>query len=147
MPSGGSINIALIPIVVCSFHLGCIDGCICGLLWWMISSVLGLNPYYISLSQYIVDYIIPSAIVGMSSIFYSRKKFFEMETGIFIAMFIRTFCLVLSGAVFWVEGVAANSVAAWIASCAYNLPYNIATTIMLLIITPLLARSSKKFML
>ena len=57
MPSGGSINIALIPIVICSFHLGYVDAMSCGLLWWLITSVLGLNPYYINLSQYIVDYM------------------------------------------------------------------------------------------
>ena len=147
MPSGGSINIALIPIIVCSFHLGCIDAMACGFLWWLVSSLLGLNIYYVSMIQYVVDYIIPSVIVGMSSIFYSKKKIFEIELGIIFMMFIRTSCLIISGAIFWPEGVASCSSQAWIASLVYNLPYSLLTLIMLMIIVPLVLRSLKKIML
>lgn len=147
MPSGGSINIALIPIVICSFHLNVIDGIVCGGLWWMISSILGLNAYYISLAQYVVDYIIPSIIVGASSLFYSKKNFYEIEIGILFVMIIRTFCLTLSGAIFWPDGVASNSAQAWIASAIYNIPYSVATLIMLLIIVPVVLNRLKKYML
>ena len=147
MPAGGSINIALIPIVFCSFHLSTSDGFLSGILWWMMSSILGLNPYYISLSQYFFDYIFPSAIVGISAMFYKKKNILEIESGILLAMIVRTFCLTMSGAIYWPEGVASGSYAAWISSLAYNLPYNVATTIMLLIIIPILLRSAKKFML
>ena len=138
MPSGGSINIALIPIVVCSFHLGYVDAMSCGLLWWLITSALGLNPYYINLSQYIVDYIIPSFIVGISSIFYKKKNIFEIEIGILFMMFIRSLCLIISGAIFWPSGVAANSIAAWSGSLIYNLPYCLATLLMLEIVVPII---------
>ena len=147
MPSGGSINIALIPIVICSFHLGVINGMICGGLWWLISSVLGLNPYYISLIQYIVDYIIPSVAIGACSLFYKNRKVLEAELGIFFVMLIRAFCLVISGAMFWPEGVAAGSTQAWFASIVYNLPYNLATLIMLLMIVPIVLNRLKKYML
>ena len=147
MPSGGSINIALIPIVVCSFHLGYFNGIICGLLWWLVTSVLGLNPYFISISQYIVDYVIPSGIVGISSIFYSKKNLYEIEIGIFLMMFIRTICLLISGAIFWPSGVAAGTLQAWSASAIYNLPYSFATLIMLEIIIPIIIKRLKKHML
>ena len=147
MASGGSINIALIPVVICSFHLGVIDGIVCGLLWWLISSILGLNPYYLNTMQYIIDYVLPSGIIGISSIFYFKKNIFEIELGIFVMMFIRTFLLVLSGAIFWPGDVAGNSLAAWPASLAYNVPYSLATLIMLLVIVPLLIKSLKKYML
>ena len=147
MPSGGSINIALIPIVVCSFHLGIISGIISGLLWWVISSLLGLNPYYISLMQYVVDYIFPSAVIGISSIFYRNKKLFEIEAGITFMMLVRTVLLIISGSVFWQEGVAAGSKQAFIASIIYNVPYSFATLIMLLIVIPFVLRSLKRFML
>ena len=138
MPSGGSINIALIPVVVCSFHLGCFDGIMCGLLWWLITSILGLNPYYISIGQYIIDYIIPSMIVGISSIFYSKKNLLEIEMGILLMMFVRTLCLIISGAVFWPSGVASNSIQAWSVSFAYNFPYCFISLIMLEIIVPII---------
>ena len=147
MPSGGSINIALIPIAICSFHLGIFNGMFAGLLWWLVSSILGLNPYYISITQYVIDYIVPSIIVGISSIFYSKKNFFEIEVGLIFMMIVRTFCLILSGAIFWPQDIAANSVEAWTMSVAYNLPYSLATLIMLLIIIPVILKSIKKIML
>lgn len=147
MASGGSINIALIPVVMCSFHLGIFSGITCGLLWWLISSILGLNPYFLNVYQYIVDYILPSAVVGTSSIFYHKKSVIEIELGIFLMMLLRTFILILSGAIFWPSGVASNSLAAWIGSISYNLPYSLATLIMLLIIIPVLIKSLKRYML
>lgn len=144
MPMGGSINIALIPIVICSFQLGIFDGMLCGFLWWLISSVLGLNPYYISFVQYFADYIFPSVIVGICSLFYSKKNLFEIEFGILFMMLLRTLCLLISGAIFWPSGVAANSIEAWSASMIYNLPYSVATLIMLMLVVPIVLRSIKK---
>ena len=145
MPSGGSINIALIPVVICSFHLETANGIYCGLLWWLISSLLGLNPYYISIGQYIIDYVLPSGIIGISSLFFNNNKTYEIELGIFLMMFVRTLLLIVSGAIFWPDGVASGSTAAWFASCAYNLPYCIATLIMLMIIIPIVLHSLKKY--
>ena len=147
MPSGGSINIALIPVVICSFHLGVVDGIVCGLLWWLVSSILGLNPYYINIMQYIVDYILPSGIIGISSILYKKKNIWEIELGILLMMVIRTFFLVLSGALYWPGDAASNSAAAWLASITYNVPYSLATLVMLLVLIPLLIKSLKKYML
>lgn len=147
MPSGGSINIAIIPICICSFHLGSLNGVIAGFIWWLISSVLGLNPYYVSFMQYLVDYILPSVIIGICSIFYKKRKIFEIEIGLIFMMFLRTMLLVISGMYFWPSDVAAGSWQALIGSLIYNLPYSIATLIMLIIVVPLLMRSLKKYML
>lgn len=147
MPSGGSINIALIPIVICSFHLGIFCSMICGLIWWILSSMFGLNPYFISIIQYLLDYIIPSVIVGIASIFYHKKNIFEIEMGIVIMMLIRTVSIVISGAIYWPGQLSSGSLAAWTASIVYNLPYSLATLIMLLIIIPSLLSGLKKHML
>ena len=147
MPTGGSINIALIPIVVCSFHLGYFDGMVSGFLWWMISSIIGLNPYYLSFLQYICDYVLPSIVVGLSSLFYKKKNIFEIEIGIIFMMIIRTLFLILSGAIFWPGDAASNSIAAWSTSVVYNLPYSIGTLIMLLIVVPFILKSIKKIVL
>ena len=146
MASGGSINIALIPIVLCSFHLGVTKGALAGLLWWLVSSILGLNPYYLNIFQYLLDYVIPSFIIGMCSLFYKKKNIFEIEIGITLMMIIRTLAIIISGAVYWSEA-SVNSFAAWSVSLIYNLPYSIATLIMLLIVIPLLIKSLRKVML
>lgn len=144
MPNGGSINIALIPIVLCSFQLGAGDGVIAGLLWWLISSILGLNSWIINIWQYLFDYVIPSVLPGCSSFLYKNKKLNEMEPGILICMLLRTAVIILSGAIYWPGEAASNSVAAWIGSFAYNCPYSLATTIMLMVIIPLISKSFRK---
>ena len=141
MPQGGSINIALIPIVILSFHFGVKEGMMGGMLWWLISSILGLNKWFVSVPQYVVDYILPSVLPGMAAMFYRRKNVYEAEAGILTSMLIRTLMLVISGAYFWPDGVAAGSAPAWTASLAYNLPYSIATTVILMIVVPLLLKT------
>ena len=143
MPSGGSINIALIPICVCSFYLGIKDGIISGFFWWSISSLIGLNSWFLNVPQYLVDYVLPSIIPGISSIFYKKNNIVSIEFGILVSMILRTICLLVSGAIFWPDGVAANSNAAWIGSAVYNLPYSIATTIMLMIVIPIILKAIK----
>lgn len=144
MPSGGSINIALIPIVVCSFQFGVGDGAAAGLLWWLMSSILGLNNWIINIWQYLLDYIIPSVLPGCCSFLYKNKKLTEMELGIFICMLLRTAVLILSGAIFWPGEAASNSLAAWISSIVYNSPYSLLTMVMLLVIIPLITKSLRK---
>ena len=134
MPQGGSVNIALIPIVFASFHLGSINGLIAGLLWWAISSIMGLNNYFLNIMQYILDYIVPSTIIGLASIFYWKKNSFEAIIGIVFVMAIRTLSILLSGAYYWAGDLASGSKEAWIASLAYNLPYSIATCLMLVVV-------------
>ena len=149
MPQGGSVNIALIPIVLLSFHLGVREGLTAGALWWLISSIMGMNEWFLSVPQYIVDYILPSVVIGAAAIVYRNGKMLEAEAGIFAVMLVRTFLLVLSGVYFWPDGVAAGSAAAWIASLGYNLPYSIATTIMLMFVIPVLLKTLnlKRYML
>lgn len=140
MPQGGSINIALIPVVLASFHLGVKNGLVVGALWWAISSLMGLNSWFISILQYVIDYVIPSIIIGAAAIFYKHKSLLEAELGILLVMLLRTLSVVLSGVYFWPSDAAAGSVAAWSGSLAYNLPYSIATTIMLMVIVPLVLK-------
>lgn len=138
MPQGGSINIALIPIVLSSFHLGPVKGVAVAGLWWLISSLMGLNDSILNVVQYLLDYIVPSFIIGLAGIFYKKHTLLEIEIGIFLTMLIRTLSILISGVYFWPDGVAAGSWAAWVASFGYNLPYSIATCVMLMIVIPLI---------
>ena len=140
MPQGGSINIALIPVVVASFHLGWKKGLIVATVWYIVSSLLGLNPYFVTVMQYLLDYVIPSIVIGAASIFaFKKRNLATIEAGIVVTMLIRTLCVILSGVYFWFpEGAAAGSAAAWTGSLTYNLPYSIATMVMLMIVVPLI---------
>ena len=143
MPQGGSVNIALIPVVLASFHLGYKDGAITGLLWWLVSSLLGLNNYIISIGQYLCDYLFPSILPGFASLLYKEDKKYTMFISIIVVMLVRLLLLVISGAYYWPGDLAKGSLAAWIYSLSYNLPYNIATIIMLIIVIPIIYKRIK----
>lgn len=148
MSSGGSINISLIPLVAIPFILGIKEGLITSLIAFMISCMFGLNSFFISFFQYLLDYIFPTLILGFSSLFYKKKNIFEMELGIIFTMLIRTFSLIISGAIFWIEdSTVSGSLAAFISSSIYNIPYSFLTLIMLLIVVPLLVKSINKYLL
>ena len=137
MPMGGSINIATIPVVIGSFHLGYKKGALIGLLWWLVSSLLGLNNDIVGIMQYLLDYIVPSVIIGCAAFFYRDRKVWQLELGIFVTMAIRTLSICVSGAFFWPGDAASGSAAAWIGSLSYNMPYCVATMVMLMVIVPL----------
>lgn len=147
MPSGGSINISLIPIVLICFILGTKDGIACAVISFLISTIFGLNSIYISPVQYLFDYIIPSVCLGLAALFYKNKNILEMEFGIIFVMLIRTISIIISGTYFWFESTTvAGSSVALIGSIVYNLPYCLLTTIMLLLVIPLLKKVLDKYL-
>ena len=146
MPSGGSINIALIPVVTAAFVLGWKKGILVGLVWWLLTFVLGLNRWFISVPQYLLDYIIPSAIVGLCSIFYKHKLAIEAVIGIVFAMLIRTVSILVSGAIYWPGEAASGSTAAWMGSLAYNIPYCLLTMVMLAAVVPIVLRAIRRYL-
>jgi|GEM_PF-776625 len=147
MPMGGSINIATIPIVIASFHLGIFNSFIVGLLWYVLTSIFGLNYPPISVLECLFDYLIPSTIFCISSIFYKRKKsLLNIELGILLSNLIRIVSILIAGAYFWFpESSAAGSLAAWLNSLTYNLPYLIATMVMLMIIVPIIIKRRENY--
>lgn len=149
MPMGGSINIALIPLVTISYVYSYKEGMITGFLWWLVSSLLGLNNYILNVGQYLLDYILPSIIPGLSSLLCLKIKNDKLKimSGITLAMLLRSFVLVLSGAYFWPGEFAKGSVAAWMGSLSYNLPYNLLTCVMLCIVVPVLYKRIGKIVI
>lgn len=139
MPQGGSINLAVIPIFVASYHLGWNQGAFAGLLWWAIGWLFGLNNWFVSPMQYALDYIIPAIICGFAALMPRIGKLSNIYTGVTAMMILKFASHVLAGVYYWPpEGAARGSAAAWTYSLGYNLWYNLATLIVALIITPLL---------
>ena len=147
LPSGGSINISLIPIMVASFTLGLKEGMVCSFLSYLISFAFGLNNIFLSVPQYTLDYLVPVMCVGGCSIFYKNKKIIEMELGIFVSMFLRTTSIVISGAYYWLSSTTiAGSLEAYVGSIAYNVPYAIITMIVLMISVPIIVKVANKYL-
>ena len=147
LPSGGSINISLIPIMVASFALGVKEGILCSFISYLISFALGLNNIFLSIPQYSLDYLLPVVCVGGCSIFYKNKNIKEMELGIFVSMFLRTTSIVISGAYYWLSSTTiAGSLESYIGSIAYNAPYAVITMIVLMISVPIIVKVANKYL-
>ncbi|MEG0177581.1 energy-coupled thiamine transporter ThiT [Anaerorhabdus sp.] len=138
MPSGGSITLGLLPVFMASYHLGWKKGLSVGLLWWLVSSLMGLNEWYLNPIQYSLDYIIPAAICGLASLFPKVGKISNLYIGMVITMFARFAAQVISGVYYWPANEVAGSGGAWIYSLGYNFGYNFVTLILAAILVPLL---------
>lgn len=139
MPNGGSINVAVIAVFIASYHLGWKNGALTGLLWWLVGFMFGQNAWYLNPAQYAFDYIIPMVICGMCAMFPRVGKVSNIFTGVTMAMVIRYFCQVISGAYFWMaDGVAAGSWPAWAYGLSYNFGFNFVTLLVALVVTPVL---------
>lgn len=144
MPNGGSINLAVIPVLIASYHLGWKKGVCVGLLWWLVGFLMGLNEWYLNPMQYLLDYIIPACICGFASAMPRIGKTSNVITGVTVMVVAKFITHVLSGVYFWPpEGDVAGSLGAWMYSVGYNSWYNLATLIVALMLVPLLLNRLK----
>jgi len=139
MPQGGSINLAVIPVIISSYHLGWKKGLSIGFMWWIVGFLfLGLNRWYLNPMQYLFDYIIPALVLGLACLFHNNY------VGTSVTVAIRFLSTLISGALYWPpEGALAGSQAAWIGSFTYNLYYNLGTLVVALILVPILMKRVK----
>lgn len=135
MPQGGSVDISLIPLVIGAIHLGFFDGILLGVLFWLITTILGMNNFYLNNMQYVLDYIIPALAIGLAGIYHAIPKKIFIYIGVLLMMVIKYLSVLISGAYYWMpEGAAAGSKLAWLNSFSYNTGYNLATLILLIVV-------------
>lgn len=136
MPNGGNIDLGVIPIFMASYQFGFKTGIFTGLMCWLINLLLGISgTWFLTVPQYLLDYIIPVSILGIASIFPKVGKISNIYTGIIFTMILKYISHVLSGVYWWFpETTYAGSLQAWLYSLGYNLYYNLATLFVALII-------------
>ncbi len=101
-PYGGSISIAMVPIMVISFRRGIIAGVTTGLIVGTIQIIWG--GHFLQFFQYILDYPVPYAVVGFAGIlttFHKKLSSFQLIMGAIIAGLLRYFSHYLAGVIFW----------------------------------------------
>lgn len=119
LPQGGGVSLVMVPIVILAFRRGLIAGLAGGLIVGLLSLFVG--HLYFPL-QIILDYPLPFALIGLSSIFIlknKKKSFTWYVLGILFAGTLKYLCHVLSGAIFFGE-YAPEGWNPWIYSFAYN---------------------------
>lgn len=126
MPNGGTIGVSTIALLVCSYHLGWKKGLLTGAISVLIQCVTG--PMYVpQLLGFILDYLLAFSVYGLASLFPNYGYFY---TGVLITNVLRFILHTVGGVVVWETS--------WWGSIIYNAPYMIATTIIGMIVVPIL---------
>lgn len=143
MPNGGSLGLGVLPLLLCSYHLGWKKGTtvclLCVLMMFLTGRIYviqnsdGFAPWQIAI-QFLMEYPLAFGIYGIASLFPNSGYFYS---GIAITNLIRLALHTVAGTVFWATPV-------W-GSFAYNAWYMIPTMIMCLILIPLIYERLKKF--
>ncbi len=112
-PNGGSIGIAILPILIITFRRGIKAGLLSGLILSFLQLLGGLylsaNNWYMMILQLILDYILAYPLIAVAGIFY--KPFHNANTNkqkvtfLIIATIIgglsKLLCHYLAGVIFW----------------------------------------------
>lgn len=131
MPNGGSLGVSVIALLMASYHLGWEKGLVVALLSVFAQFITG--PMYTpDIVGFLLDYLLAFSAYGLASIFPNFGWFYS---GVLITNFIRFLCSTISGVVVW-------DTALW-GSIGYQCSYMIPTTILTLIIVPILYNSLK----
>lgn len=105
--SGGSISIAMVPIMLIGFRRGIIAGIASGFIVGAIQVIYG--GHILEFFQYVFDYPLAYTVVGLAGVFiYLNKKKISGPTiilGSIFAGLLRYLSHILAGIIFWSEYV------------------------------------------
>ena len=127
MPQGGSVTIAsLLPLMIYSYMFGVKKGIFAGFIYGILQAVQ--DPWIVHPAQFLLDYPVAFACIGVSGIFSKTKKLerfpqIQIGLGAILASVLRYACHILSGVFPFSEyayspaGLPMNP---WIYSLGYN---------------------------
>lgn len=113
LPQGGSITFAsLVPLMLYSYMFGIRRGIIAGFIYGILQFFQG--PYFVHPMQFLLDYPIAFAAIGVAGIFKEREVFkgkseiMNFVLGAFLAVFLRYLSSVVAGIFVWGSYVDQN---------------------------------------
>ena len=136
MPQGGSLGLGVLPLLLCSYHLGWKKGtfvCLVAVLMmfmtgkvYVVQNSDGFAPWQIAI-QFIMEYPVAFGVYGLASLFPNYGKFYS---GVAVTNLIRLAIHVVAGTIYWMTP--------WWGSFTYNAWYMIPTMIMCMVLIPLI---------
>ena len=147
MPWGGSITLAMIPIILYAVRWGLGPGLLAGFVYGILQFMFD-GGISIGWQSIIGDYLLAYTALGLAGIV-SRRRF-GIITGTVIGGFARFLVHYVVGATIWAEympdeffGMSMHS--PWIYSCLYNLAYMLPNIAICLLVFALLYKPLGKF--
>lgn len=159
-PSGGSIGIAMLPILIVSYRRGFLWGILCGFIVSVLQMLSGIyvingasfdNKFLQAVGpflQIMLDYVLAYTVVGFAGLFsklYQNSdtkgfKILFVSLGSILGGLLKYLMHVIAGAVFWLNqgatfGSLTDSTAlySWVYNGAYSIPNIIICTVIMII--------------
>lgn len=133
MPNGGSLGISTVILLVASYKLGAKKGLVVSLISVPLQFLTGKMYLTTGILGFFLDYVLAFGIYGLASLIPNYKFVYP---GILITNIIRLMSSTYSGVLFYEYTFSA--------SLAYNMTYMLPTTILGLILVPLVCERLKK---
>lgn len=141
MPNGGSVTAAsMIPIIIYALRWGPKAGIFAGTIYGIIQFVLG-PKYSMHIISILFDYVVAFGLLGVAGFF--KGNIVKEMFGIFVAVFMRFACHVVSGVYVW--GIyAPKGVEPLNYAIVYNATYLLPEIIVSMVVFGFLYRPLKK---
>lgn len=150
-PNGGSIGIAMIPVLVISYRRGLIPGLICGLIVSLLQMLGGIyaiaDKWYLVILQVMLDYVVAYPLVAFAGVFYksyqkaekNSQKIKYLWLGTILGGMLKLASHYAAGVIFWSYTCPENFlggplVYSLVYNGAYMIPNIILSAIILIII-------------
>lgn len=99
-PFGGNISVAMLPIFIISSRRGLKYGLVAGLLYGVIQTMI--KVYFLSIPQYIMDYLISFMVVGFAGLIKDTlKKPSRFVIAILLGSILRLISATIAGLLYW----------------------------------------------
>ncbi|MBO7148261.1 MAG: energy-coupled thiamine transporter ThiT [Clostridia bacterium] len=137
-PQGGSITVAMVPIVYYSYRRGAKWGLMAGLIYSAIQILTGwyappAGTFTALVLCVLLDYVLAFAVLGAADLFakafVKRNRLFGYGFGALAVTLIRFLCSFLSGVLLW-DSYAPEGVNVWVYSLTYNGSYMVPNAIL-----------------
>ena len=148
MPWGGSVTLAMIPILVYAVRWGVGPGLLAGFVYGILQFTFD-GGFAIGWQSIIGDYLLAFAVLGLAGLAQGKKA--GIFTGTLIGGFARFLVHYVVGATVWAEympdsffGMTMHS--PWFYSCLYNLAYMLPNIVICLAVFALLWKPMGKYL-
>jgi thiamine transporter len=140
LPSGGSVTLAILPLVIISARQGFLIGSLCGFAFGILLLING--PYIVHPIQFLLDYPLAYSTMGIAGII-KWETSLKATTATTIANIIKFHCHVIAGVVFFSQSQK-NFNEALTFSYAYNSGHLLPETIICAAIVWFIAMKHKE---
>ncbi len=146
-PQGGSITVAMIPLIYYSYRRGAPWGLMAGLVWSAIQMITGwyappAGTVWATVLCVLLDYVIAFTALGgaalVAKLFGEKRRLVGYGVGAFAVTMFRFVCSALSGGILW-GSYAPEGMNVWVYTITYNASYMIPNAILTTVLVVALA--------